>query len=70
MKSVKWMLLGVTVLLFGISANLLSGLQGTPTYHNGIYELLGVICPILGLGAALYGLFRKDEPKKKGEDEK
>lgn len=70
MESVKWMLLGIAVLLFGISSNLLAGLQGTPTYHNGIYELLGVACPILGLGIALYGLFRKDELKKKDEEEK
>lgn len=57
MKSLKLILLGVSVILFGISAILLSGLQGTPTFHNGIWELLGSICPILGIILAAAGFF-------------
>lgn len=60
MKSVKLILLGIAVTLFGISANLLAGLAGTPTYHNGIYELLGVLCPIAGMGAAVLGFLSKE----------
>lgn len=60
MKNIRLLLLGIALLLFGISANLLAGLQGTPTFHNGIYELLGVICPVAGLGVALLGFFIGD----------
>ena len=60
MKNIRLLLLGIALLLFGISANLLAGLQGTPTFHNGIYELLGVICPVAGLGVALLGFFAGD----------
>lgn len=61
MKNIKIMLLGIALMLFGISAALLSGLQGTPTYHNGIYELLAVSCPIAGLMTCILGLARKDD---------
>jgi len=60
-KNLKWIFLGIAVILFGISSVLLSGLQGVPTYHNGIYELLGIICPIVGLAAVIWGFFRKDD---------
>lgn len=59
MKNIKFLLLGIALLLFGISAILLAGLD-LPTYHNGIYELLGVLCPIAGIGAAVLGFFMKD----------
>ena len=38
MKSIKITLMGIAIILFGISAALLSGLSGTPTFGNGIYE--------------------------------
>lgn len=60
MKNIKIMLLGIALILSGISAALLSGLQGTPTYHNGIYELLAVLCPIAGLAVCIFGLARRD----------
>lgn len=60
MKGMKLLLLGIAFILFGISANLLAGLAGTPTFHNGLYELLGVLCPIAGIGAAVLGFFMKD----------
>lgn len=60
MKSVKWILLGIAVILFGVCSILLGGLTGTPTFHNGIYELLGVICPVAGLVIAVWGFFRKE----------
>lgn len=60
MKGQRWMLLGIALILFGISAALLAGLQNTPTFGNGIYELLGVLCPIAGLGAALLGFFTRE----------
>ena len=63
MKNIRLLLLGIALLLFGISANLLAGLQGTPTFHNGIYELLGVFCPIAGGVLALLGFFRRDDEK-------
>lgn len=53
------MLLGIALILFGISAVLLAGLQGTPTYGNWIYELLGVLCPLAGLALVVAGCFGK-----------
>jgi len=61
MKSVKLILLGIAITLFGVSAALLSGLQGTPTFGNGIYELLGVICPIAGVVLSIIGFVLKDD---------
>lgn len=60
-KGIKLMLLGITVTLFGVSANLLAGLTGTPTFQNGIYELLGVLCPVLGVILSILGFARKDQ---------
>ncbi len=59
MKGMKLLLLGIAFILFGICAVLLAGLD-LPTYHNGIYKLLGVLCPIAGIGAAALGFFMKD----------
>lgn len=59
MKNIKCLLLGIALLLFGICAVLLAGLD-LPTYHNGIYELLGVLCPIAGIGAAVLGFLSKE----------
>jgi len=61
MKSVKLLLLGISITLFGVSAALLSGLQGTPTFGNGIYELLGALCPIAGVVLSMIGFVRKDD---------
>ncbi len=60
MKNVKLMLLGIAIILLGICAILLSGLQGTPTFHNDIYELSAVICPIVGVILSAFGFFMKD----------
>ncbi len=67
MKQIKIILIGIAMILFGICAILLSGLSGTPTFHNGIYELLGNISPLTGLAVSLYGLLYKPE---KNEEEK
>lgn len=61
MKPIKLLLLGIAIILFGISAALLSGSQGTPTFGNGIYELLGVICPIAGVVLSVVGFACKDK---------
>ncbi len=60
MKNIKLMLLGIAVILFGMSAILISGLQGTPNFHNGIYELLGVVCPFAGVALVVIAFFMKD----------
>lgn len=60
MKKTKLMLLGIAVLLLGICTILLSGLEGTPTFNNGICELLGVTCPIVGIILSIVGFFTKD----------
>lgn len=61
MKQVKWMLAGIAVILFGLCSILLAGLEGLPaTYHNGIYELLGVVCPFIGVALAAAGFWGKD----------
>ena len=59
MKSVKLMLAGIAVLLFGGCSILLAGLD-LPTYHNGIYLLLGAVCPIVGVVLAVFGFFGDD----------
>ncbi len=61
MKNVKLILLGIAVILFGVCSILLGGLTGMPTFHNGIYELLGVVCPVVGLVFVVWGFFRKDD---------
>ena len=59
MKSVKLMLAGIAILLFGGCSILLSGLD-LPTWNNGIYQLLGVVCPIIGAVLAILGFFGDD----------
>lgn len=59
MKSMKLMLAGIAVLLFGGCSILLAGLD-LPTFHNGIYELLGVFCPIAGVTMAVFGFLGHD----------
>lgn len=59
MKSVKLMLAGITVLLFGGCSILLAGLD-LPTWNNGIYQLLGVVCPIIGVVLAVFGFLGDD----------
>lgn len=59
MKSIKLILTGIAVLLFGVCSILLAGLD-LPTYHNGIYELLGVVCPVVGVALAVFGFLRGD----------
>ena len=53
------MLAGIAVLLFGGCSILLAGLD-LPTFHNGIYELLGVFCPIAGVAMAVFGFLGHD----------
>lgn len=48
------MLAGIAVLLFGGCSILLAGLD-LPTWNNGIYQLLGVVCPIIGIVLAFLG---------------
>ena len=59
MKSVKLMLAGIAVLLFGGCSILLAGLD-LPTYHNGIYLLLGAVCPFVGVVLAVFGFLGDD----------
>ena len=59
MKSVKLMLAGIAILLFGGCSILLSGLD-LPTWNNGIYQLLGLVCPIIGVVLAILGFFGDD----------
>lgn len=59
MKSVKLMLAGIAILLFGGCSILLSGLD-LPTWNNGIYQLLGVVCPIIGVVLAILGFLGDD----------
>lgn len=61
MKNIKLILLGIAVILFGLCSILLGGLSGTPTFHNGVYELLGVVCPVVGLVFVVWGFFRKED---------
>lgn len=59
MKSIKLILVGISLLLFGICAILLSELDGVPTFQNGVFQLLGLICPFLGLPLSAWGTLKK-----------
>ena len=59
MKSVILLLAGLAVLLFGGCSILLAGLD-LPTWNNGIYQLLGVVCPIIGVVLAAFGFWGND----------
>lgn len=61
MKNIKLLLFGIALLLFGISVNLLAGLQGLPTFQNGIYELVGIFSSIVGIAVSCLGFIRKDD---------
>lgn len=60
MKNIKLLLFGISLLLFGIAAILLAGLQGLPTFQNGVYELLGIFSSIVGIAVSFLGFIRKD----------
>lgn len=61
MKNTKLMLLGIVVVLFGICAILLSGLRVTLIFPTEIYELLGVVCPIVGVVLSVIGFFNEKQ---------
>ena len=63
MRGAKLILFGIAVLLLGVNASLLSGLQ-LPTYHNWLFELLGLVCPVFGIMLAVWGVFAKDDAEK------
>lgn len=63
MKGVKLILLGVALILFGVSALLLAGLD-LPTYHNWIFETLGLVCPLFGLVTAFWGSLVKEDAEE------
>ena len=60
----KKMLLGIAVILCGICAILLSGLEGVTSYKNGLYELFGVLFPIVGLVLSIWGFFVKEKKEQ------
>ena len=60
MKGLKMILLGIALILLGASAALMSGLQ-LPTYHNAIYEILSLVCPVFGILLAVWGFFQKED---------
>lgn len=57
----KKMLLGIAVILCGICAILLSGLQGTPTFNNWLLELFGITFPIVGFVLTIWGFLVKEK---------
>lgn len=60
MRTLKWTVFGIAMILFGLCAILLSGLPDVPTFHNGILELLGVICPVAVVVFAVYGFVHRE----------
>ncbi len=61
MKNLKLTLLGIAVILFGISVLLLSKL---PLPDSGIFEILGLFCPFLGLTLSIIGFVRREDSDK------
>ena len=60
MKGSKLILLGIALILFGVSALLLAGLD-LPTHRNWIFETLGLVCPLFGLVTAFWGSLVKED---------
>lgn len=55
MKSIKWMLMGIALILTGISAQLgyaVVGIEG--------FGVVGILCPIFGLIVCGLGMTRED----------
>lgn len=67
MKGMKLNLLGIALILFGVSALLLAGLD-LPTYHHWIFETLGLVCPFFGLITAFWGALVKEDAEEDGEE--
>ena len=64
MRTLKWTVFGIAMILFGLCAILLSGLPDVPTFHNGILELL----ESSGTGAAVAeGPFSVPDQQGEGE---
>lgn len=57
MKSVKLILLGIAIILFGAAC---LGLEALVFDDDGIFEILGVISPFVGLGVSVFGALKKD----------
>ena len=55
MKAIKWMLFGIACMLLGISCLLASALFG-----SGGLELLGALCPVLGVIICLLAATMKE----------
>lgn len=55
MKAIKWMLFGIACMLLGISCLLASALFG-----SGGLELLGAMCPVLGVIICLLAVTMKE----------
>ena len=63
MKGIKWMLFGIAWMLLGISCLLASALFG-----GGGLELLGALCPVLGVIICLLAVTMKEERKRDRRD--
>ena len=55
LKAIKWMLFGIACMLLGISCLLASAFFG-----GGGLELLGVLCPVLGVIICLLAVTMKE----------
>lgn len=54
MKSTNIILLGIAFILFGSACFSIAAAS-----RWGIFELLGLICPFIGIGLAVYGYTKK-----------
>ncbi len=52
MHKIEGILFGIALILFGIASILIADIT-----QWGFFEVLGVICPFLGLASAIIGLF-------------
>lgn len=55
MKSIKWMLLGIALILTGIAT-----LLGYAVVGMAGLEVVGLLCPIIGLIVCVLGMTRED----------
>lgn len=55
MKSIKWMLLGIALILTGIGTLLGYAVVGV----SGL-EVVGLLCPVIGLIVCILGMTRED----------
>ncbi len=57
MKSTNIVLLGIAIILFGAVC---IGIETLIMDNEGVFEVLGIVCPFLGLVVSTLGMMKRD----------